>query len=311
MAQYCFGSMIKEYRHRLNISQEELSFGICDVSTMSKIENGKRLPHRTQAIALMNKLGIPVEYFNIPLSSNEYRKNQIEIEIINNLKKNTCDFYELIEEYKSIDDEMNLLEEQFYLFVTTFLEIKHYTPEEKINILTDAIKLTIPDFSVEYPIDCHLLTMLEIRIIMQLAVQYSKLKKKDITISLLKKLDRNFEKKYGKTSDFCEIHIKIISNLCMSLGLVNNIKESIDYAEKGIEISQSYENFVCLPSLLYAKGFSYILLYGQDNEIGINCLKRACILFEEFNRKKMFNSFKDKLIDTFGLNFWKKIEQNF
>lgn len=38
MAQYCFGSMIKEYRHRLNISQEELSFGICDISTLSKIE---------------------------------------------------------------------------------------------------------------------------------------------------------------------------------------------------------------------------------------------------------------------------------
>ena len=59
MANYPIGGLIAEMRNRQNLSQEELTEGICAVSTLSKIENGVQMPSRKVYEALMQRLGIP------------------------------------------------------------------------------------------------------------------------------------------------------------------------------------------------------------------------------------------------------------
>lgn len=302
--------MVKEYRNRLNISQEELCYGICDVSTLSKIETGKRLPHRTQATALMNKLGIPMEYHDIPLTLKELQKAQIEIEIRSRIKKRNYDFFEMLEEYKSIDTDMDIIEKQFYQYVSTFLEIKHYSYEDRIEILTEAIKLTVPDFSLEFPIDSHFFTLQEIRIINDLSYLYSKINKKDICIMLLKKLEINFEKHYCHNHDCLDFYLIIITNLAMFLGLVDRLDDCILYSDKGMDISKKYEIYRYYTSLLYTKGYSYILIHGLDYEPGIKLLKKSFFMLKEFDKHKSYNTLKDAIINNFGLKFWKKIEDN-
>lgn len=44
METYRIGEIIREQRNRRNISQEELCFGICSVTTLSRIENGNQKP---------------------------------------------------------------------------------------------------------------------------------------------------------------------------------------------------------------------------------------------------------------------------
>lgn len=44
MAVYTMGSIMKEARIRNRLSQEELCYGICSVSTLSKIEKGYQMP---------------------------------------------------------------------------------------------------------------------------------------------------------------------------------------------------------------------------------------------------------------------------
>lgn len=307
MAQYCFGLMVKEYRNRLNISQEELCSGICDVSTLSKIETGKRLPHRTQATALMNKLGIPMEYHDIPLTLKEIKKTKIEIEIRSKIKKRDYDFFEMLEEYKSIDTDMDIIEKQFYLYVSTFLEIKHYSYEERKEIMIEAIKLTVPTFSLEYPIEKHLFTLQEIRIINDLSFLYSKLNRKDVSIMLLKKLEKNFEKNYCHNQDCLDFYLIIITNLAMLLGLVNNLEDCIFFSEKGIDFSKKFQIYGHLPTLIYIKGYSYILRNGQDYEPGIILLKKSFIMLKEFGMEKSYSTLKDTIINNFGLKFWKKM----
>ena len=57
MSEYCMGEMIKRTRKSMNMSQEELAFGICSVSTLSRIENGLETPARATFEKMVERLG--------------------------------------------------------------------------------------------------------------------------------------------------------------------------------------------------------------------------------------------------------------
>ena len=48
MSLYLFGPLIKQRREELGYTQEDLADGICSVPTLSRIENGERLPNKRQ-----------------------------------------------------------------------------------------------------------------------------------------------------------------------------------------------------------------------------------------------------------------------
>lgn len=49
--------VIRDARIRSGMTQEALAFGICSVSTLSKIENGRRMPQVRVFEALMDRMG--------------------------------------------------------------------------------------------------------------------------------------------------------------------------------------------------------------------------------------------------------------
>ena len=55
---YTVGSIIKNEREKHKISQEELCFGICAVSTLSRIEHNEQTPTMEKAMALLNRVGL-------------------------------------------------------------------------------------------------------------------------------------------------------------------------------------------------------------------------------------------------------------
>lgn len=58
MQYYSCGQIIKRMRQSRGLTQEELAFGICSVSSLSKIENGRQTPHYRTFEALLERLGI-------------------------------------------------------------------------------------------------------------------------------------------------------------------------------------------------------------------------------------------------------------
>ena len=58
MAYYTVGELIRDARERQKYSQEELSYGICTTSTLSRIENGLQVPGRKILEGLMQRLGL-------------------------------------------------------------------------------------------------------------------------------------------------------------------------------------------------------------------------------------------------------------
>ena len=81
MAFYLLGDCIREQRERLGVTQEELCEGICSVPTLSKIENGRQGMRLNQYIAIMERLGLPVEPLGVRVTNDEMYWYNIKREI--------------------------------------------------------------------------------------------------------------------------------------------------------------------------------------------------------------------------------------
>ena len=57
MAYDTIGDLLRDARERQNYSQEEVCYGICTSSTLSRIENGLQAPGKKLLEGLMEKIG--------------------------------------------------------------------------------------------------------------------------------------------------------------------------------------------------------------------------------------------------------------
>ena len=73
------GKLIKEYRMRLGISQEDLCGDTCAVSTLSRLETGKHLPGRKQIEAFFSYMGTKPPINIIPMTEDDFRLYNLEL----------------------------------------------------------------------------------------------------------------------------------------------------------------------------------------------------------------------------------------
>ena len=77
MASYTIGELIRDARERLHYSQEELCYGICTPSTLSRIENGLQTPGRKTLEGLMQRLGVADRIYYFLLFMNLLREENL------------------------------------------------------------------------------------------------------------------------------------------------------------------------------------------------------------------------------------------
>ena len=78
MAYYTIGELIRDARERQKYSQEELSYGICAVSTLSRIENGLQVPGKKILEGLLQRLGAVDRIYYVYLNQEERERYQLE-----------------------------------------------------------------------------------------------------------------------------------------------------------------------------------------------------------------------------------------
>ena len=59
-----WGKIVKDARMDYGMTQEELSWGICNVSTLSRIETGHTDPSLQNIEAIFNKLELSIPWWN-------------------------------------------------------------------------------------------------------------------------------------------------------------------------------------------------------------------------------------------------------
>ncbi len=205
MQERFIGEVIKDKRIELGIKQWELCEGICEPSTLSRIENQKQTPTRTVLKALLQRLGLNDERITIAVTSEEILVNELFKDItkdnIRYEKANKEDRAKLREailerhnELRNIMDKDDHIIEQF--LVRSEVIIGQYSFAEKLERLLYAMHLTHPRFELT-SIRNGLFTYDELKIINQIANAYSESGDHAAAIKIWEDLLFNIDKRFA------------------------------------------------------------------------------------------------------------------
>ena len=177
MKEMPIGIAIRQRRLAMGWTQEELCDGICEPSTLSHIENGLQFPRPNTAKALLRKLDLPDERYCSLFADDTAGILRQEIENYRYQSARAAegrkDALKKLSELESIATDIPRVR-QYILAARADLgkEDGLYEPGVQLDMLLEAIRLTVPHFSPELVPVC-LYDPDEISIICQIGSIYS------------------------------------------------------------------------------------------------------------------------------------------
>lgn len=231
MQNYRLGDYIRQRRQELNLTQEQVCAGICEPVTISRFENGRQTPSRTRINAILQRLGLPDDRYYALVTPEELEIEALEIEKI-----------------VKPDDQIT---QQFILRSKVLLGglDKRYSSDERIQMLMQAIQMTIPNFRLS-KIEDYLYTLDEMKLVNQIGNAYSLAgdneKAADIFYRLLQYMRRHLQEMV--TSN--RMLPLVLYNFARSLDLLERYEESARVARNGKEACIKYGHYQVLHSCL-------------------------------------------------------------
>lgn len=90
MKQIYIGEAMKNRRLELRLSQDEVCEGICEVMTLSRLENGRQTPTHNRIKALMQRLNMPDDRYYALLSTQELELDNTSKELSACVSRFSC-----------------------------------------------------------------------------------------------------------------------------------------------------------------------------------------------------------------------------
>ena len=189
MEQRTLEIVLKYYRKKYGLSQEEICSGICSPATLSRLEKGNREMDSLTGELLAGRIGKEITDFELLLDEEDYKLWMLRSKIKKSVEK--CEYTDAerkIEEYRSIMPKQEAIHEQFCLYQESIIMIKK---EEFGDVLGDtlrkAIFISIPDFE-ERKDRQQLFNPMEIQLILNY-IRYDVSAHKNMEENLLRLLD--------------------------------------------------------------------------------------------------------------------------
>ena len=297
---YIIGKLIGEFRKRKKISQEELSFGICAVSTLSRIESGKQIPNRKTAEALLSKLGESVPGNFLVMSGSEVARLNLESKMTGMIAHGDYEIVELLREYESVGD-MPVLEKQTYLFFKTIYDKRHGAESGNVlDAFCEALRLTIPDFRLETAAYPSLLTITELMLLNNISLVEYSMERKNEAIAIMEFLKSYFETKSVLSEDMSRNYPVILFNLSNWKGLAGFYEEAMELSELGIKVCAEFGKLAYYPYFIFNKGWCLCKL-GKIPE-GKWHLHNAFVSFAYLEKKDEMDDLLPQVNSDFNLN---------
>lgn len=284
MAVYVVGDFLRETRLRKGYTQEEVSYGICTLASLSRIENGAQKPGRLILEKLFERLGTENNLFNSFVSREEMELYSA----IQTLIRNVTDAeIEKIEEQIAVVERLTKdnseLEKQCILFAKSKLAVKKDEDSKKaMDLLMEAIHITLPEFDGKNPLRNNLLTFDEIMIINSIAVRHAKNGDFFIAIQIEMWLKEYMEEKIVDGKMKTAKYPMILYNLSCWLDDEKCYKEELRVAEEGIDFCINYGNLVAFPRLILNKAIALVQM-GNTTEAE-KYLHQAITVFEAMKK---------------------------
>lgn len=302
MNAYFIGEILKEYRTRFEISQEELSFGLCAVSTLSRIESGTQIPGRKLAEALFSKMGMKTPSSATPMSRLDFKRENLEHKIIDSIANGNFDVFATLEEYKSCGKTLDPLEKQFYIFYKAIAQdALNHDAKKALKEYLEAINLSIKNFNLDDVQKIRFLTRTELMILNNISRALYFSGKKDKAISLMEFLRNYYETREIGEEEMAKGYPVILFNLENWYGDAERYQEALELCEIGIKICINYGKLTPFPFQLFNKGCSLVKL-KRINE-GKKFLSQAFSVFEGMNLTEEMNYGKKWVAENLKIIF--------
>lgn len=301
MGVYQIGEVIKRTREGFGITQEQLCDGICSVETLSRIENGKRAPSRTNFQALMERMGKSGEKFMPFVRSSDMeiivKAMDINIMLARHRDEETEILLEELREKINLKDNVN---RQFVEKTQVLLDydLGRITAKEKRERLIQALLYTVPNYK-DRTLPRGIYSRHELMIFCNIAGSYSDEGDLDTAIEMLRQVQYYFDTVHVTRDERAITETLMMSNLGRCLGIRGDTKEAIEIEERAAKMQLGWGNSSILDSLLYNIAFENEVL---ENEAAF-CQERliqAYFVAELNGNKVMMNHIKKHINKMYG-----------
>lgn len=267
MQAYSLGTILRDRRKKLGLSQEVVCSGICEPMTLSRFETGKQNPSQRHIIALFQRLGLPTEQIVDPVTDEEVAHAALEQELQSlQVQFEQADETEkpsvwrkadgILKQLDSITRPSDRLGRQTILRAHYVLGTADgaYPFEEGLELLMKAIRMTVPKFNLEQ-IGVGLYTKQEVLLISNIAMchyragQHEKALK--IEAALLSYLKEHLE--YHRSN--ISMVIAVAYNYALELSIQGRHSETLIEAKYTQSLCINYFHYEILPSCLAIQAY--------------------------------------------------------
>lgn len=305
MKAYNIGDCIRQLREEQNVNQEDLCHGLCNKSTLSRIERGCHVPSIGTVALLLQRLGVNEDYLSFLLGTTELEISNLhkEIEALNAQKKYD-EALEKIGQMEQLTDPKDRVMQQFLLrskALAGYLQDGQrvdYDNLTKREMLLRAIELTHPHFSLDNIGKC-LLGIDEIKTINQIAITYSDAGDRRYAIHIYRQLFEYPRSRFYNTEAEVSVLTMLAYNYSTLLGRERRYEECIEYAQMGYEACIKYNKARMLGGLLLNWGYALQKL-GQEEE-SKSKIKDSYHAYRLIQRFPEAENVKKYAKETFGL----------
>lgn len=291
MANYTIGEVLREARERKKCSQEEICYGICTPSTLSRIENGVQIPGRRILEALTQRLGITDNLYTTYMGREELGIYEIGKKLMRSLGHGDYKAAEqlvqqLEEKLESLEkrDSNVRMEEQYILFAKAILQ-KHEGEERQkiLEMMLEAIRVTIPDFDGIH-IRNKFLTSQEITILNNISCIYHEMGKVLEAFQIIVVLKEYVEEHIMDGEEKAEKYPMIIQNMVSWLSQEGKYEDALTLCESGLDCCIEYGKMRVFPMLLYSKS-ALLAEIGQVDK-SRKCFLQTIAIFQAMNQHR-------------------------
>lgn len=308
MGVYQVGEVIKKTRESLGITQEELSYGICSAETLSRIENGKRAPSRTNFRALMDKMGKSGEKYMPFLHSRNMgtivESVDIDVLIAHDKHEEADKAMKGFKKKINLDDNVN---RQYVIRTQALIDYRlgRINVQEERAQLTEALLCTVPNYK-EGILPLGIYSRHEVMIFCNIAISYSLEGDQDTAIRMLRQAETYFDTTKLNMEERAISETLMLCNLGQCLGIRGEVKEAIEDTKEAIKIEEKGVK-KCLDGgvsnilehLLYNIAFEKEIL--QENEKACKeLLLQAYFVAELNNNSYMMGHIKEHMKKVYG-----------
>lgn len=300
MAKYCIGSLIYENRSRQKVTQEELCYGICTSTTLSKIENGVQMPRRKTFEALMQRLGIATQCIVFPVSDSEMTRSNLELKITRSLSTGDYEIADLLRQYENCGEAMDAMEEQFYCQSKAMVAMgRDGMYQAALPLLMKCISLTIPQFSIPMPKRYKVLTFDEIRIISCIAVAEYETGNTEDAKALMSYLKDYLNQDHIDLEEKAKLYPMILFNLSNWMGKEQRNEIAYALCEEGIDFCILHGKLSAFPFLIFNKGYSLAKMNRMKEAEPY--IRQACTIFEALKDYRRAEQCKNGFEQSFSI----------